>query len=109
MALSNAERQKRFRQRLKAKADGVNLPEQIKAALDAATRAAWCIWKRQNYSGLGDYPNWEAMRAAFASDPAAMRALFDLQDQANEQESLALALGTAIVDVFPDPLKRRLK
>ena len=106
--MTNAERQARYLEKLKARAHGTDLPERIKAALDAAYQAAWDIWTRENYGGIEDYPDWQSMRGlALAGDLVKLRDLFDLQDVANEQESRALGSALAIIDVFPALLKRR--
>ena len=57
MALSNAERQARYRQRLRKAAAGENLAEQVSAAIDDAFQAAWDTAKRNGICDFDDYKN----------------------------------------------------
>lgn len=52
MALSNAERQRRYRQRLKARASGAALGEQARLAVDRAIDALWAFHQRPGPSGV---------------------------------------------------------
>lgn len=52
MALSNAERQKRYRQRLKAKASGAAVVEQVEMAVERAVQALWAYHERPSPAGL---------------------------------------------------------
>lgn len=52
MALSNAERQRRYRQRLKARASGAALGDQARAAVERAIAALWAFHERPGPSGV---------------------------------------------------------
>ncbi len=54
MAMTNAERQRRYRQRLKARASGAALPEQARDAVERAIAALWAFHQRPSPQGL----NW---------------------------------------------------
>lgn len=54
MAMTNAERQRRYRQRLKARASGAALPEQARDAVERAIAALWAFHERPSPQGL----NW---------------------------------------------------
>lgn len=72
MVLSNAERQKRYRQRLKAAARGGDLPERVRTAVDQALDAVWTIAKREGDGSFDEFPSLGALKADMASgrDPA---------------------------------------
>lgn len=74
MALTNAQRQRRYRQRLKARASGDALGEQARLAVDRAVEALWGFRQRPGPGGI----DWaaidgcatiEAYRAELASAP----------------------------------------
>lgn len=52
MALSNAERQRRYRQRLKAKASGAAVVDQVEFAVERAINALWAYHQRPSPTGL---------------------------------------------------------
>lgn len=52
MAMTNAERQRRYRQRLKARASGDALGEQARDAVERAVLALWSFHERPAPSGL---------------------------------------------------------
>ncbi|WP_225205849.1 hypothetical protein [Novosphingobium huizhouense] len=52
MAMTNAERQRRYRQRLKARASGAALPEQARDAVERAIVALWAFHERPSPQGL---------------------------------------------------------
>jgi len=52
MPLTNAERQRRYRQRLKARASGSAVVEQARAAVERAIRALWAYHERPSPSGV---------------------------------------------------------
>ena len=52
MAMTNAERQRRYRQRLKARASGAALPEQARDAVERAIEALWAFHERPSPQGL---------------------------------------------------------
>ena len=52
MPLSNAERQRRYRQRLKAKAAGANVVEQARIAVERAIHALWDYHERPGPGGV---------------------------------------------------------
>ncbi|BEU99727.1 hypothetical protein [Novosphingobium olei] len=52
MAMTNAERQRRYRQRLKARASGAALPEQARDAVERAILALWSFHERPSPQGL---------------------------------------------------------
>lgn len=52
MALSNAEHQRRYRQRLKARASGAAVVEQARAAVERAIQALWNYHERPSASGV---------------------------------------------------------
>ena len=71
--LTNAERQKRYRERLKARADGLDLAERARAAIVDAAGACWEIAVREGYSdwdGIATTPD-EAL--AWMRDPATVK------------------------------------
>jgi len=54
MAMTNAERQRRYRQKLKSRASGEALGEQVQSAVERAIAALWDFHERPTPSGL----NW---------------------------------------------------
>jgi hypothetical protein len=52
MALSNAERQRRYRQKLKARAAGDALPDRVRDAAERAVMALWAFHERPSPTGL---------------------------------------------------------
>lgn len=52
MPLSNAERQRRYRQRLKARASGAAVVEQAQLAVERAVQALWAYHERPSPSGM---------------------------------------------------------
>ena len=52
MAMSNAERQRRYRQKLKARASGDALGDRVRDAADRAVAALWAFHERPAPSGL---------------------------------------------------------
>ncbi len=52
MPLSNADRQRRYRQRLKAKANGANVVEQVRIAVERAVLALWAYHQRPGPGGV---------------------------------------------------------
>jgi hypothetical protein len=52
MALTNAERQRRYRQRLKARASGAALGDQARNAVERAIAALWAFHQRPGPSGV---------------------------------------------------------
>lgn len=52
MPLSNAERQRRYRQRLKARASGAAIVHQARAAVERAIRALWAYHQRPSPTGV---------------------------------------------------------
>ncbi len=52
MPLSNAERQRRYRQRLRAKAAGANVVEQVRLAVERAVHALWAYHERPGPGGV---------------------------------------------------------
>ncbi|MFY8194735.1 hypothetical protein [Novosphingobium sp. B1] len=52
MALSNAERQRRYRQRLRAKASGAAVVDQVELAVERAIHALWAYHERPSPTGL---------------------------------------------------------
>lgn len=67
MVLSNAERQKRYRERLKAAARGADLVKQAREAIEAAVAACWELGRREN-TEMQDYAS-PAEIIAEAQDP----------------------------------------
>lgn len=101
MVLSNAERQKRYRQRLKAAARGDDLAERVRLALDAAFQVAWGALKRGGFGDVDDCPDWQALRDSLAGATIIeLRETFDhLEDHANsEREIAALRTALAVID-----------
>lgn len=72
MVLSNAERQARYRERLKAAARGEMLPEMVAEALDAAFNVVWALHHRENYGGLEEFADAAAWKEWIA-DPKTWR------------------------------------
>lgn len=100
MALSNADRQRRYRQRLKARASGEALGEQARAAVERAIKALWQFRQRPGPGGI----DWaaidgcttiEAYRAELASAPgnlvATARAFLPDWDGVSPDERAALS------------------
>lgn len=52
MSLSNAERQRRYRQRLRAKAAGANVVEQVRITVERAVLALWAYHERPGPGGV---------------------------------------------------------
>lgn len=52
MALSNAERQRRYRQKLKARASGDALGDRVRDAVDRAVAALWAFHERPSPGGI---------------------------------------------------------
>lgn len=52
MAMTNAERQRRYRQRLKSRASGDAVGEQTRAAVERAISALWSFHERPSPSGV---------------------------------------------------------
>lgn len=52
MALTNAERQRRYRQKLKARASGAAIGEQVREAAERAIAALWAFHERPAPGGL---------------------------------------------------------
>ena len=52
MALSNAERQRRYRQRLKARASGAAVVGQAQQAVERAVQALWAYHERPSPTGV---------------------------------------------------------
>lgn len=52
MPLSNADRQRRYRQRLKARASGAAVVEQARGAVERAIQALWSYHERPSPSGV---------------------------------------------------------
>jgi hypothetical protein len=52
MAMTNAERQRRYRQKQKARASGAALPEQVGEAVERAINALWDFHERPSPTGL---------------------------------------------------------
>lgn len=57
MALTNAERQRRYRQRLKARASGDAVVDQAHLAVERAVRALWAYHERPSQTGVA----WSAI------------------------------------------------
>lgn len=73
MVLSNAERQKRFRQRLKARAAGADLGEQAQAAVEGGFAAIWSVLARNADTiggGPDTFPDLLAFQRYHANAPA---------------------------------------
>jgi hypothetical protein len=100
MALSNAERQKRYRERLRAAAQGHDLAARITALIDAASRAAIKVEARNDDGGYEDWADVEPMPRTAAmpgfqsgpTDPESLRRLFaaHLAEARPEERSLLL-------------------
>lgn len=52
MPLTNAERQRRYRQRLRAKAAGANVVEQVRITVERAIHALWSYHERPGPGGV---------------------------------------------------------
>jgi hypothetical protein len=100
MALTNAERQKRYRERLRAAAQGHDLAARITALFDAASRAASNIEARNDDGGYADWADVEPMPRPAATrrfqsgppDPESLRRLFaaHLAEARPEERSVLL-------------------
>ncbi len=125
MVLSNAERQERYRQRLKARATGADLGEQARAAVDAAFAAVWAIFSRPapdggewgDLEGFADLAGWQASFHNFGT--AEILAMFegwlseDEETEITDAEREAIERGAAIYRAAllkhipePEPVKR---
>lgn len=107
MALSNAERQARYRARMKARANGDAVLDHVGNAVDEAVDALWAFFNRPGPGGgewddiigcatLADY------RALLARDPAALvdacRGIAWLGEGLSEQEAAAIRRVLGIAD-----------
>lgn len=52
MPLSNAERQRRYREKLKARASGASVVEQVRIAVERAIQSLWAYHERPGPSGM---------------------------------------------------------
>jgi hypothetical protein len=92
MVLTNAQRQERYRKRLKARASGADLAEQAREAVDAAFAACWAIFSRPSasgadWAGLEGFADVASWQASFGREqPATVLGMFDewLQDEETE-------------------------
>lgn len=109
MALSNAERQRRYRQRLKARAAGEALGEQARLAVDRAISALWQFRQRPGPGGI----DWaaidgcatiDAYRAELASAPGNLvdtaRAFLPDWDGVTAEERAALSAVIEAADAL---------
>jgi hypothetical protein len=109
MALSNAERQRRYRQRLKARASGAAVVDQAQAAVERAVEALWSYHERPAPSGLA----WseidgcltiEAYRSELERAPGnllqACRAFLPDMEGLTADEARAIAEVIALADVL---------
>ena len=109
MALSNAQRQARYRARLKARAAPEALGERVREAAETAIAALWAFFNRPAPDGeaWGDIegcPTPAAYRARLAADPgallAACRDVFGFGTGLLADEAAALELVIAIADAL---------
>ena len=75
MALSNAERQRRYRQKLKARASGDALGDRVRDAVDRAVAALWAFHERPapggvKWSDIDGCTTLELYRAELQRNPA---------------------------------------
>lgn len=110
MVLSNAERQRRFRERLKAKASGGDLPAMIRAAVLAGFRARYAAAERLGFADFDGIASADALvelttspsgrkRAGF--DPIGdMLSLFEDDDAYNDDERAAIKLARDAVQAI---------
>lgn len=109
MPLSNAERQRRYRQRLKARASGAAIVEQAQIAVERAILALWAYHERPSPTGVawGDIDgchDLEAYRSELERSPAnllqACRAFVPDFSGLTPYEAQAVADVIALADVL---------
>ena len=103
MAMTNAERQARYLQKLKARADGAGLEKMAQEAVDAGFAAMWAIFSRPNADGgrWGDIDGMSDVADLKRSYRGqAVEALAALEDWLRPEEE------TLILDGERDAIKR---
>ena len=109
MALTNAERQARYRARLKARASLDALGERTREAVDEAVSSIWAFFNRPNPSGdlWADIDGFETLddyRAMLAADPEALvnicRDLTTYSVGLEPDEARAIQLVVTIADAL---------
>lgn len=109
MPLSNAERQRRYRQRLKARASGALVVEQAQLAVERAIHALWAYHERPSPSGIAwseidGCRTLEAYRSELERSPANLlqtcRAFLPDFSGLTVEEATAIADVIALADVL---------
>lgn len=109
MPLSNAERQRRYRQRLKARASGAAVVEQAQLAVERAIHALWAYHERPSPSGIAwaeidGCRTLEAYRSELERAPAnllqACRAFLPDFSGLTQDEAQSVAEVIALADVL---------
>ena len=109
MVLSNAERQKRHRERLKAQALPQQLPDRARDAANAAVSAMWAFFNRPSPNGtvwgdIDDIESSEALAAAYVNDcglaEACRRFIQDPDESLTADELAAVRLVVEIHDAL---------
>jgi hypothetical protein len=109
VVLSNAERQRRFRQRRNAAAKGERLGEMAREAMDAAISAVWAIINRPSADGqkwavkdrFADLEEWRVYWAKTARSGGLKelrKAFSGYGEDANEEERGALERAIEVLD-----------
>lgn len=109
MPLSNAERQRRYRQRLQARASGAALVEQAQHAVERAVQVLWAYHERPSPSGIAwaeidGCRTLEAYRSELERSPANLlrtcRAFLPDFSGLTPEEAKAVAEVIALADVL---------
>lgn len=109
MALSNSERQARYRERLKARASGAATVELVGKAVDEAVQALWTFFSRPGPGGepwddIAGCTSAGQFRDQLARDPAALidacRGIAWLGEGLLDDEAAAIARVIALADAL---------
>lgn len=109
MAMTNAERQRRYRQKLKARASGDAVADQVRGAIDRAIDALWAYHERPAPSGLrwSDIDGCTTLaeyRLELEDAPGALltacRAFLPDFDGLNREEAIAVSAVIEIAEII---------
>jgi hypothetical protein len=109
MVLSNAERQKRHRQRLRERASLASLGERAREAANRAVETLWGLHQRMEaagtpYGGLEDYSDLDEFRRTFDDKqnrlPDWCRSYSQDSDDLTEDELAALTVMVEVADAL---------
>ena len=105
MVLSNAERQRRFREKRNAAAKGADLPERVRLAIEEAVRVYWAIMQRGNYGGWHEDMSSAEEAIAYLGTPEGagrnpardLIAMFSDLEEATPEEAAILDRAVAVI------------